>query len=614
VFDSGHHPPVTRDIVADIRRLTGRPVRYLVVSHWHDDPWVGNGEFADAWPGLQVLAHPFTVHMMETRKDVFSGEPCRTGIDGETKGLRDRLAAGKEVDGTPLPEATRAPAGLHRGQRRVRRAECAGMRYHGVDRLVDSTLTLDLGGRTVQLVYRGRGNTAGDLVTWLPDARTVLTGDLVVHPFPFPTQSYITEWAQVLRRIDDMHPAVIVPGHGKVMHDTRYVERVAAVLESIASQAKAVYHPGMTARELRGRIDLGTFGEEFSQGDAFVRANFDYRMTGPAIHRMWQELSGEWKPRGRLSRRPVSSPVPWDLRVAHGGLVQEGRRHDGRLLEVVAAQGRPPGAREGLTNRDVGRLREGRPHGSARPALAGGPATPPIARSIIGPRRDAVAATPFFTKDTFRFLADLKAHNDRPWFAANKARYEDHVKVPALAFIEAFAPLLKKISPHFSAGPRSLFRIYRDTRFAKDKSPFKVHTGIQFRHDRGGDVHAPGFYFHIEPGACFTGLGLWHPDASALRRIRELIAEEAAAWKKATRGRGFTDALEMHGERLARPPKGFDPDHPMIEDLKWKDFIGGCSLTDAFVTSPDLPKALAKLFAAGTPLMKFLCKAVEVPF
>jgi len=190
-----------------------------------------------------------------------------------------------------------------------------------------------------------------------------------------------------------------------------------------------------------------------------------------------------------------------------------------------------------------------------------------------------VSGRPYFTKDTFRFIKDLKAHNDRAWFAANKDRYEDHVKVPALRFIEEFAPILKKISPHFNASPRSLFRIYRDTRFAKDKSPFKTHVGIQFRHDVGRDVHAPGYYLHIEPAECFTG-----------------------------------SSFEMSGERISRAPRGFDPEHPLVEDLKWKDFIAGCSLPDSFITSPDLPKELAKLFVAGTPFMEFLCKAVEVPF
>jgi len=225
-----------------------------------------------------------------------------------------------------------------------------------------------------------------------------------------------------------------------------------------------------------------------------------------------------------------------------------------------------------------------------------------------------VAEAIYFTPKTFQFLRELAGNNDRTWFAANKARYEDHVKVPALRFIQDFSARLRAISPHFSAGPRSLFRIHRDTRFSKDKSPYKTHTGIQFRHDRGGDVHAPGFYLHIEPGACFVGLGLWHPDGPTTRKIREAIVEDPAAWKKAAHGKRFTAVFEMSGDRLSRPPRGFDPEHPLVEDLMWKDFIGGRSLTQAFVTSPDLPTELAGVFSAGSDFMAFLCRATEVPF
>jgi len=226
--------------------------------------------------------------------------------------------------------------------------------------------------------------------------------------------------------------------------------------------------------------------------------------------------------------------------------------------------------------------------------------------------------TPYFTRATFTFLKDLAAHNERAWFQANKGRYERTVKEPAMRFITDFARHLERISPHFRADPRpvggSLFRIYRDTRFSKDKRPYKTHTGIQFRHERGRDAHAPGFYLHIEPGGCFAGMGSWHPDAAALRAIRERIAEQPEAWRKAVGGRGFRATLELAGESLTRPPRGFDAAHPLIEDLKRKDFIAVRPLAQSFVTSPDLPRALAKVYRAGAPLVAFICEAVGVPF
>jgi len=228
--------------------------------------------------------------------------------------------------------------------------------------------------------------------------------------------------------------------------------------------------------------------------------------------------------------------------------------------------------------------------------------------------RTATSSEPHFSTATLRFLVDLKKNNSRSWFAENKERYEETVKDPALRFIADFAPELKKLSPHFQATPRSLFRIHRDTRFSKEKIPYKTHTGIHFRHDRARDAHAPGYYLHIEPGGVFAGVGIWHPESAPLRSIREAIVEDPAGWKRASRGKSFTDTFELSGEKLKRPPKGFDPDHALIEDLKWKDFIGVVDLDEAFVTKGDLTKRLAKTFAAGTPLMRFLCGALDVPF
>lgn len=227
-------------------------------------------------------------------------------------------------------------------------------------------------------------------------------------------------------------------------------------------------------------------------------------------------------------------------------------------------------------------------------------------------------AAPHFTRRTFAFLKELSANNTREWFQANKDRYEEEVKNPALRFIQDFGPGLAKISPHFRADPRgnggSLFRIYRDIRFSKDKSPYKTHSGIQFRHEAGKDAHAPGYYLHLEPGGCFVGLGIWRPDGKTLKKIREAIAESPDAWRKAVTGKRFRDRLHLSGDSLKRPPRGFGPEHPMVEDLKRKDFVAVSPLSQAQVLEEGFLEEFTRLCKAGTPLMSFLCQSLEIQF
>lgn len=298
VFDSGHHPPVTRAIIGEIRKISAKPVRYVVNSHWHHDHWVGNAEFAAAWPAVQVVAHPFTAALIQTLREKFRGAPCKAELEKELAPQRERLASGKRDDGTPLSDKSRAfladaISGLEQSIR-----ECDEEKFRDADLTFDSTLTIDLGGRIVELKFLGRGNTAGDVVAWLPDTRTVLTGDVVVIPFPFATQSYLTEWAAVLRKIEALQPAIVVPGHGPVQHDTAYVDQLAQMLESVSRQAHSAWQPGMSADDLRKKIDIAAWSEKFSHGDAFIKANFDYMISQPGLDRMWQELSGQWKPEG----------------------------------------------------------------------------------------------------------------------------------------------------------------------------------------------------------------------------------------------------------------------------------------------------------------------------
>src|SRR5216117_84989 len=155
--------------------------------------------------------------------------------------------------------------------------------------------------------------------------------------------------------------------------------------------------------------------------------------------------------------------------------------------------------------------------------------------------------TGYVTPCMFRFFSELARNNDREWFEANKRRYIEEVRDPLVRFIEAFGPKLARISAHMVADPRpvggSLFRIYRDTRFSKDKTPYKTHTGISFRHEQAKDIHAPVFYLHLDPGHVFAGAGIWHPDGPTLARIRDAIVSEPDRWQEVVRdgavGEGF---------------------------------------------------------------------------
>ncbi len=220
--------------------------------------------------------------------------------------------------------------------------------------------------------------------------------------------------------------------------------------------------------------------------------------------------------------------------------------------------------------------------------------------------------TAFFTPEIFVFLKQLKRNNDREWFAKNKDRFQECAVEPALAFIDAFAPYLHEMSPHFLADARptrgSLFRIYRDTRFSHDKKPFKTHIGIRFSHSKGKDAHAPVFYLHLEPGGCFVAAGIWHPDNRALTQIRTAIVNQPEAWKR-VRGK-----LSLEGDKLKKPPRGFDPAHPFIEDLKLKSYISSAELDEKQISGRKFLREFAAECRKMTPLVEFTTKALGLKY
>ncbi len=227
----------------------------------------------------------------------------------------------------------------------------------------------------------------------------------------------------------------------------------------------------------------------------------------------------------------------------------------------------------------------------------------------------------YFTPEVFAFLSELAENNEKAWWENNKQRYIEVIKEPAMEFIADFEPSLHKLSPHFVADTRtnggSLMRPYRDTRFAKDKTPYKTNVGIQFRHEGGKDVHAPGFYIHLEPSQNFAGVGMWSPETAIARRVRQHIYEHPDRWKKASRADAFLDDWDLEPDEddmLKRVPKDFDPEFEYADDLRMKSFIAGGRLSRKEVTSPTFDEDIAEKFSTAGDFTGFLTEAVGLPY
>lgn len=236
----------------------------------------------------------------------------------------------------------------------------------------------------------------------------------------------------------------------------------------------------------------------------------------------------------------------------------------------------------------------------------------------------AVAPPPTFTgfrPEAVQFLADLTANNDRAWFQPRKAEYEELLKRPLEALCAALVDEFAARDLPLRADPaKSPFRIHRDVRFAKDKSPYKTNVGASFPwtgedeaaiegRSHTANVHSSGGYFHLSPGEIYVGGGYWRPEKPWLDAFRRRVVdepEEFGGLLDAAAFRATFGALSTHGHALQRVPAGYPPDHPQAATLKLRDVVFGRNLSDAEAQSPGLPAVIADSLAAGKPLLRYL--------
>ncbi|MBI3189709.1 MAG: DUF2461 domain-containing protein [Ignavibacteriales bacterium] len=226
---------------------------------------------------------------------------------------------------------------------------------------------------------------------------------------------------------------------------------------------------------------------------------------------------------------------------------------------------------------------------------------------------DAEIFPPFegFPKEGLTFLKQLKKNNTREWFAEHKTEYENFVKVPMQCFVAALKTPMAKLAPEMEVNPKkNLFRIYRDTRFSKDKTPYKTHVASVF-HLRGHWEASAGFYVHVEPGHIYVGGGVYMPDTTQIKKIRAAIATRPKGFLSVVESKQFKKLFgKIEGEKLQRAPLGYPIDHPMIEWLKHKQFYTGVEWEEKECLSPKFLNSVMKTYKDLYPFISFLNSAL----
>jgi cyclase len=291
VVDSGRFPTLARRMVAEIRRKTDKPVRYLVHTHWHLDHIAADGVFREAFPEMTVVATAFTRRKMVEKQVPYLAELVKTDA-GYVQYLEQALAGGTRSDGSPMPEdLKRYLAGQVRDVE-LESAELAGARVVAPGLTFEKEVRVHLGAREVRVLFLGEGNTEGDAVVVVPDAKVVATGDLIVAPIPYGYGCHPAAWIRTLAALSALDAVAIVPGHGPVQRDWSYAKKVSGLLEAIEEQVGAEVARGATLAQVQERVDLGSFRKSFA-GDSFERgAAFDDFFVRSAVDRAYQEAKG----------------------------------------------------------------------------------------------------------------------------------------------------------------------------------------------------------------------------------------------------------------------------------------------------------------------------------
>lgn len=290
VVDANIIPSSARHVIAEIRKLTAKPVRYVVNTHWHSDHHYGNAAYREAYPGVEFVQHA------ETRKAIIERDmpSLKANVDSAYPAaaaqLRKALQDGRNSAGVELTEAARARFADLAGIYDMFIADMKVTPMIPGTLVLHDSLVLQRGDRSIVIKHLGRGNTAGDLVVHLPKERIVATGDLVVFPIPFAFFSHLGQWPETLRKVMALDAATIMPGHGPIMTEWNYVNQLVGLIESTWQQVTRAVSGGADLEATRAQVNLDRFRDQFGGTDSRNRQLFDTWFMRPGVEAAFREL------------------------------------------------------------------------------------------------------------------------------------------------------------------------------------------------------------------------------------------------------------------------------------------------------------------------------------
>lgn len=285
VVDANLMSSSTLLVLKEIRKLTSKPVRYVINTHWHDDHFGGNHVYQDSFPAVEIIAHANTLADMIT--DLPSRGTNLVEYPKQAARFDSIIASGKRADGTPLPDASKESLRVQAmdlrdfaENLRIGRVAMPGLTF-------ERELTLHRGSREISIRFLGNGNTRGDAIIYLPKEKIVATGDLMVHPIPFAFGSYMHEWPATLKALHDLDADILLPGHGPIMRDKKYLETITGMIASLDEQVRAAKAKGMNLEDTRKAVNLDRFKAELTGGDERKLRSFDYLFFQPGTEAAW---------------------------------------------------------------------------------------------------------------------------------------------------------------------------------------------------------------------------------------------------------------------------------------------------------------------------------------